>query len=531
MRAVGLDGPTMAMAGALAIGAGLSWYAAHPPARWWATVLLVVPLALGAVHQARRLGRGGPALAGAVVGLVAFAPMLAWIVNPAGVVGWVLLVLVQAAWVALWGWVVAPWVADRWIVVVGPLAWIAMEVARSSVPLGGFGWGELAYAHVDGSWMLPLARIAGGRSLTLVTALVGALAFEVVRRAVADTAGVEGPRRDRILAALPHAQRPALALAGVTLLTVLATVEPPAQTGTMDVLVAQGNDEVEPVLRGAEEDRRILQVLADVTVAAVGDETPPDLTVWPESSLDRDPFTPRGEDLAAILREVQPELSDGALLAGVNLEGPRAGTYYNAAVLFDPVEVTDAYVKRRLVPFGEFVPARPLLGDLPPLRQVPRDAVAGQRPQVLQVAGTPVAVLICFETLFPSLARSNIMAGERPAELLVASTNDASFGVSAEPAQHLAQSRLRAVETGRWVVHAALSGSSAFVDPWGGVHDATALFSATSIRREVPLVAGSTPFLVMGDVVSLPAVLAGLVLLLLRLRRTVRGRSDRQERA
>jgi apolipoprotein N-acyltransferase len=106
------------------------------------------------------------------------------------------------------------------------------------------------------------------------------------------------------------------------------------------------------------------------------------------------------------------------------------------------------------------------------------------------------AVLICFETLFSDLARSNIRAGSQDAGIILAITNDASFQRSAEPDQHLAQSRMRAIETGRWVVHAALSGSSAFVDPDGSVHDATDLFVQDAIRRDIPLAAGRTPFLV-----------------------------------
>jgi apolipoprotein N-acyltransferase len=87
--------------------------------------------------------------------------------------------------------------------------------------------------------------------------------------------------------------------------------------------------------------------------------------------------------------------------------------------------------------------------------------------------------------------RSNVLAGEDPAQVVFSLTNDASFGDSAEPAQHLAQSRLRAVETGRWVVHGALSGASAFVDPEGVASQVTPLFTQTTIRAEVPMVAGS----------------------------------------
>jgi apolipoprotein N-acyltransferase len=157
------------------------------------------------------------------------------------------------------------------------------------------------------------------------------------------------------------------------------------------------------------------------------------------------------------------------------------------------------------VPFGEYIPARAALDWFPPLEQVPRDAHPGgtghsscrRHPQVR------LAVIICFETLFSDIWRTNILAGEDPAQLVLSMTNDASFRDTAEPAQHLAQARLRAVETGRWVVHASIAGSSAFVDPDGHAHDVTPLFEVDSIRRDLPLAAGPTPYLVTGDVLGM----------------------------
>jgi len=236
--------------------------------------------------------------------------------------------------------------------------------------------------------------------------------------------------------------------------------------------------------------------------------------VWPESAIDRDPSHPRGAPLWALAAEAAD--ASGLLLAGVSLDGPdRATQRIVGAVLLDAAGERDRYVKRRPVPFGEYVPARRWLGRIPALDQVPRDAVAGPGPQAVEIApGISAAVAVCFETLFGWIVRTNLTATEEAAGIVLAITNDASFRDSAEPAQHLAQSRLRAVETGRWVVHAALSGSSAFVDPDGGVHDRTELFTQAVIRRDVPLAAGPTPYLRTGDVLGwLGAALLGATLL------------------
>ena len=268
--------------------------------------------------------------------------------------------------------------------------------------------------------------------------------------------------------------------------------------------------------------------MLELTRGSVDESGSPDLTVWPESSIDRDPYTEAGAFLRPIVEEAA-ELTDGGLLVGMNLEGPRPRTYLNASVLLaeDGLEA-GRYVKRHLVPFGEYVPWRSVLGRYGPLeRQVPRDAIPGEGPQILDVAGARVAAAICFESLFPGLVADNVRDGH--AEVLVVTTNDASYGDSAEPAQHLAQSQLRAVETGRWVVHGALSGASAFVDPNGQVHERTDLFELATIRRDVPLVSGDTPFLTVGDVVGLGTRFAVLVLavaLLVRWRLRSSSRGD-----
>jgi apolipoprotein N-acyltransferase len=240
--------------------------------------------------------------------------------------------------------------------------------------------------------------------------------------------------------------------------------------------------------------------------------------VWPESAIDRDPSRPAWSDLGELATDAAR--AAGTLVAGVSLDGPDepmtqriVGAWLVRSGGTDNVD--DLYIKRRPVPFGEYVPGRRWLAWIPALDQVPRDAIAGPGPQTFEVApGVGAAVIICFETLFSDLVRSNVMAGGRDAGLILAITNDASFQRSAEPDQHLAQSRMRAIETGRWVVHAALSGSSAFVDPSGGVHDATQLFEQAAIRREVPLAVGRTPFLMLGDLVGLlgAGVLGGSIM-------------------
>ncbi len=501
----------------VAAASGLALLGAHPPIGWWWLTFLHPPLLIGALwliddHTApARTSLRRAAQIGLIAGVVAFGPMLSWlIVAPAGVLGWSLLVVFQGAWYAVLA-IVLSWFLDRaWLPLIAAVLWTGVDAWRGIVPLNGFEWGGIAYAHVDASWMLPIARLVGGRGITLLVVLIG------VAAAVAIRITVRGARRDGIGAmeqTLGTARLSLGLLVGGLLVSIVTTVGPPPEDDDhLEILVVQGHD-----IRQWEEtvpDRplHVTTNMRDETIAAVEEGGRPDLTVWPESSIDLDPTTDRGARLAPVAEEAMQVA--GEVIAGVTRDAPDdPSERYITAGRFDGSLVEEErYAKRRLVPFGEYIPGRPFLEWIPPLEQVPRDARPGDGPSYLTTStGVRVATVICFETLFTDISRQNVMAGDEPAQLLLSVTNDASFGDTAEPAQHLAQVQLRAVETGRWTVHAALSGSSAFVDPEGRVHDATPLFETASIRRDVPLVSAVTPYLVIGDVVGWVTRLSVLV--------------------
>jgi len=497
----------------LGAAAGAALWAAHPPVAASPAAFLVGPLLVAAL----RTGGGGlfdretpvgpgfantlPAL---LAGAVGYGAMISWLIAPAGFIGWALLVGVQALWLALWSSVVARHLHRPAMPVIAGAAWVGMDVLRGLVPLSGFSWGAIAYSQVDVAWFVPLGRTLGASGVTFVTiALSIALVDGLIGMWTGDR---EHPPRAPLVQAV-----------GLALVTTLITVGAPRTAGTVDVLAVQGNDIEHWIQQDLDPPRTITRNLHRLTLDAVREGGPPDLVVWPESAIDRDPSRPAWSELGVLASEVAAEA--GTLVAGVSLDGPddAARERIVGAWLLGPEgtsAVEDLYVKRRPVPFGEYVPGRRWLEWIPALDQVPRDAVAGPGPQAFTIApGITVAVVICFETLFSDLVRTNVLAGD-DAGLVLAITNDASFQRSAEPDQHLAQSRMRAIETGRWVVHAALSGSSAFVDPDGRVHDATDLFTQDSIRGDLPLAVGRTPFLVAGDVLG---VLGAGVLILLGL--------------
>jgi apolipoprotein N-acyltransferase len=519
----------------LAVGVGLALLsggalaAAHPPHGLAPLAFLVAPLLVLALRLAAGADwrdpaapgpASGPAFAlGSIAGAVGYGVMIAWLIAPAGLVGWALLVIIQAAWLGVWAAVVARWLATPLAPVLVGAAWVGMDTLRSLVPLSGFGWGALGYSQVDVSWFVPLARVLGGSGVTFAVVVIGvSLLNGLLGLRIGDR---ESPPR-----------APLVQLVATTLAVTLVTVGPPATQGSIEVLAVQGNDIRHWVSQVPNPPLTITENLHRLTVADIAANGRPELVVWPESSVDRDPGRPGWEILGTLVRDAAS--GSGALVAGVSLDGPdpRTERIVGAWLLApddsspDGADVRDLYVKRRPVPFGEYVPARRWLGWVPGLEQVPRDAIAGAGPQSFEVApGVRAAVLVCFETLFPTLLRTNILSADVPAGIILAITNDASFRDSSEPAQHLAQSQMRAIETGRWVVHAALSGSSAFVDPEGQVHDATPLFTQAAIRRSIPVAIAPTPFLRVGDLLGTAG--AGVLLVLPGLGRRRRPRAAR----
>ena len=232
----------------------------------------------------------------------------------------------------------------------------------------------------------------------------------------------------------------------------------------------------------------------------------PDLVVWPENASDVDPFS----DPTAYA------LIDGAVrdvgvptLVGALLQGP-GDQVRNAGVVWDPVTGPgEVYVKRKLVPFGEYVPLRALVSQVTDLvALVPRDFAAGDRPGVLDVGPARLGDLMCYEIAFDGPVRDVVQAGGR---VLTVQTNNATFGRSAQTEQQLAMGRLRAVEHGRAVLVAATSGISAVIDPGGEVTQRADVFTRAVLVADVPLRDERTLATRLGATPEIALSLAGAV--------------------
>jgi len=467
---------------------------AFPPAALWPIAFVALIPFLWAVRESRPR-RGF--LLGFVFGFAYFGAQVYWILL-FGELAWSGLTSANALYTAVFG-LFAPvvWRRERPVRSVVGLAalWTAFEFARGSWPLGGLTWGDVAYSQAPNPFLLPLASVTGALGLSFVVALVNGLLFLALMR------WGRGKARS-------------LGLVAVALALVLAPAPIPASQPSgqeVDVAAIQV-----PVPKGLAldpllEDRLIAEMHADAhrTLAS----SPPDLVIWAENALDQDPTRDPslGRLVTGAIREVGAPTLAGAIT------GPPGGRQYNQSLLYDSRgKIVDRYTKVHLVPFGEFVPWRDRLGFLELLRQIPRDLTPGKSLQPLKVDGLEFANVICFENAFPEIDRTLIARG---AQFLVVSTNNASYLRTAAASQHLAMSRLRAVENGRWVVHSAISGISAFVDPEGRVYDSTQLFEPAIIRRTITASTSRTIYNRFGNWFAWLSVVVAVGLMLVPRRR------------
>ena len=231
------------------------------------------------------------------------------------------------------------------------------------------------------------------------------------------------------------------------------------------------------------------------------------------------PLREDGPDVDLI--EELDELGRGSgteILLGILEHDFVTGHYHNVLVALGGTP--QIYRKRQLVPFGEYFPVPAFVRRWMRLMNLPySDFEPGRRdPPPLELAGVPAAPTICYEDAFGAQQRVFFPA----AELLVNVSNDAWFGDTRAPHQHLQIARLRAMETGRWMLRATNNGVTAVIDPQGRVQRRSRQFEAEVLEAEVVPMRGMTPWLRLGDgpIAGLALALVGLA----ALRRSMRGR-------
>jgi apolipoprotein N-acyltransferase len=402
---------------------------------------------------------------------VAWTINLSWL-HPVTWGGLLVLGPLVGAWTGSW-YLAAWWTMPRMVGRAKPLRlvallglaglWVVIEWSRTWL-FGGFPWMPLAATQWERVSVLQVAAYtgAGGVSFVLVSANVGFAAF--AHRLFRE--GEVGFRR----------RSPELLLALFMLLVCLSIHVQEAvnrrQFWVPFARVAFVQPDIPTAVKwDPAKEPEIIRTLVATTEQAGA--TRPDVILWPESTL---PWALKGGDpsMKSFVEQVAARVNTPMLIGADAIErtGPKSEAWYNAAYVVDPKlgVQTAYYAKRRLVQFGEYIPLRPVFGWIGKFTPLGDDFSPGSDPSPLVVplksGSAALGVLICYEDLFPSLARDEVRSG---ADALVVITNDAWYGEGAAAYQHAAHSVLLAVENRRPVLRCGNAGWSGWIDEFGSV--------------------------------------------------------------
>jgi apolipoprotein N-acyltransferase len=353
---------------------------------------------------------------------------------------------------------VGPGRDSRLALVAAPFLWVAVELARTRIT--GFPWDLLGTAQVDN---ISLSRI------TTWTGVYG-VSFEIMLVNVAVAAAFLVPKKKRNTLLIASLVAAAVLQAG-------RLVDAPALDADHAALLVQENVAVDETwTRGTFE--RTLQELTDLSVkeAASSSSHVPDskagsvdLIVWPESPapfFTSDPLF--REPVSQMAEAAHSWVVTGAIGTMPAMQGGKSQSeVFNSAALISPSGDWKArYDKVHLVPFGEYLPFPRLFAFAGGLTKEVGEFQSGASRAPLAAGNTRLGVFICYESVFPGEVRE---FADQGAQVLVNLSNDGWYGDSGAYAQHLNQTRMRAIENDRWILSATDTGVTASIDPYGRI--------------------------------------------------------------
>ena len=509
----------------LAIFSGLLITLAFPKAdlsflAWIALIPLLTALEGQSPRNAFKLGL--------VCGSVAYAGLLYWVIIVMTEYGHLPLYAGIPLWLLLSGWLAIFYGAAAWATALGerfgiksalmlPLAWVAADYLRSFL-LTGFPWTMLGHSQYR---LLPLIQLSDITGVFGITALI-VLANVVLYRIIRALAGAEIPYPAKSAVMLVLALTATLGYGFMRLNT------PPPPSTPLNVALIQGN--IDQSVKWSPAFRETtLDIYTNLSRQAAA-RIQPGLIVWPESAA---PFffqenSPASDRIRTLSRELNTHLLFGS--PAMELRNNRPANLNSAFLLGPDGSERGRSDKVHLVPFGEYVPLARLLPFVNKLVHGIGDFAPGQEIKPLKAADTPLGVLVCYEAIFPELARAHVNSGSR---VLVNITNDAWFGRSSAPYQHLSMAAFRAVETRTPLVRAANTGITSIIDQNGHIKGMTSLFREAVMVGEVRPGSSSSLYLKIGDLFAQGCL--GLILLLaavagFRLKQTTQTTTKRNEK-
>lgn len=367
----------------------------------------------------------------------------------------------------------------EWLVVL-PAFWTLCEWLRNFTPFGGFPWANLAMSQSNTAPLIQIADVTGVYGVIFLLVWFNVWLAQSIRRF---------KKPQTIVTAILF-----VAVLGYGFIQIhnknrKAFNAPHLKVGLIQPNIPQNEKWDEAMLA---RHKTIFQKAVQSLQNNV------DLIVWPESSWFEalslnNRFIPSKNFFVTASRERKPYSLIGAESTVVRIA---KSISWNSAVLIDAWgNIIGDYKKFHLVPFGEYIPLKQLFSFLKPVAAI-GDFERGFDLKPLVIEQLKIAPLICYEDIFPELARTMVKNG---ANLLANMTNDAWYGRSSAPYQHLAAAQFRAVETGRAFVRTTNTGISAVIDPTGKVVNAAPIFEQSVIVHQVPLLSAETGYTRMGN--------------------------------
>ena len=459
----------------LALAAGVLLVLGYAPFSWYPVGLIALALLL---HTLSAGTPGAGFRRGLLFGLGLFGFGVFWIrisLNEFGNMGasianllMALFVLVVALYYGLTGWLLRRLASGvEWsdALLLFPGLYVLLEWVRGWL-FTGFPWLDLGYTQTSGP-LAGYAPVAGVYGVSLVVAISGGLAWCLVRWS--------GYRR--ILTGIGLA---AIWLGGLALQQIDWTA-PAGPAFKASVLQANIPQQVKWA-----PDATIM--IAETYLELTRDHLDSDLVLWPETALPDFLHLLRKPLIEPLAERARQEGMD--IVLGIPVMDASSGRYYNGLLSIGHQE--DLYAKRHLVPFGEFMPFASLLGPLVQLFEVPMSdfSPGTDRRPLLAVGSRLAGATICYEDAFPA----EVVQALPDAQFLLNVSNDAWFGDSLAPHQHLEMSRMRAIENGRYMVRATNTGISAIIDERGRILTSVPSFVRGAASAEVRPLQGATPF-------------------------------------
>jgi apolipoprotein N-acyltransferase len=383
---------------------------------------------------------------------------------------------------------------------IAPVLWVCLEYLKSQL-FTGFPWENLGYSQFNNIFFIQIADIVGVFGLSFLIILLNTAFFEII---------TERSKKSFALAASVLILWSGVYAYGI--LRINQIDQRLKDAPAMEVSLIQGN--IDQSIKWNENfQKETIRIYEDLSL-----RHPPangGLIVWPETAV---PFNFQDEnDLHRQVKELSVKAKSWFIFGSMSYApGSENTDYYNSAYLLSPQgDIRGKYDKVHLVPYGEYVPLRTIFPFISSLAAGIGDFAEGKGFYPLTLDERKIGVMICYEGILPEAAR---MYKNDAAELLVNITNDAWFGTTSAPYQHLSMSIFRAVETRLYLVRAANTGISAIVDPTGKILAQTEIFKKDEIHGKIKFIALPTFYARYGDLLVGACFICLIIFFLWRLK-------------